>query len=406
MMALCLVVSSSFAQKKAVNSVKSELKAKTPNIGDARNLIKGALENPETKDDPETWFVAGDIENKQFDLENTKEIIGQEPNKAVMYEALGGILPYFQKSFELDQLPDQKGKVKPKFTKKMQDILRANRLHYINAGLYYYENQNYPKAYENFKLYGDLPDLPIMEGVKFDVVEGPDSTAMQIRYYAGLAASLIPNHEAALEIYKEIKDNGYSEQEVYRNLAYEYTQVGDSASLEQILKEGVVKFPQDEYFLLNLINVSIQKGESEQASQFLKEAIKNDPNNSQLYDVLGQVYEEMKNFDEAAASFTKAVELNPENAEALSHLGRVYYNLGVEARAKADESTSNKAISEEETKKSLDLFRKAMPYFERAFKLNPDDGNAIYALRNIYYNLNMDEFEEMDAIFTKRTGTE
>lgn len=43
-----------------------------------------------------------------------------------MYEALYGILPYFQKAYELDQLPNEKGKVKPKYTKDIKSILSAN----------------------------------------------------------------------------------------------------------------------------------------------------------------------------------------------------------------------------------------------------------------------------------------
>ena len=45
-----------------------------------------------------------------------------------MYEALGSILPYFEKAYELDQLPNEKGKVKPKFTKDIKGILGANHV--------------------------------------------------------------------------------------------------------------------------------------------------------------------------------------------------------------------------------------------------------------------------------------
>lgn len=395
-----------FAQKKVLNSAKNELKGKDPKIAEARNLIKEALANPETENQAETWFVAGQIENKQFDMENTKEMLGQEPNKAVMYEALGKIIPYYEKAYELDQLPDAKGKVKPKYTKDIQAIMMANRIHYINSGVFYYDQQKYQQAYENFKLYGDIPNLPMMEGTKVDGVVENDSTAKQIRYYAGLAASFIPDHKAAIEIYESIKDNGYEEKNIYRNLAYEYTQTEDSANLEKILVGGFEKFPEDEYFLLNLINLSIHAGKSDQAIVYLNEAINADPNNAQMIDVLGQVYEETKEYDKAINQFKKALEIDPNHADALSHLGRVYYNLGVEARGRADDNISNNKIFDEESKKSLDLFKQALPYFEKAYNLNKEDVNAIYALRNIYYNLGMDEFEKMDAIYTAKSGIE
>ena len=123
--ALCVAASASFAQKKVVSEAQSIAKGSNADFGEARTLIKGALENPETKDDAKTWYVAGFIEDQQFNAERAKQILGQQPNEPVMYEALYGILPYFQKAYELDQLPNEKGKVKPKYTKDIKSILSA-----------------------------------------------------------------------------------------------------------------------------------------------------------------------------------------------------------------------------------------------------------------------------------------
>ena len=109
--ALCVVASASFAQKKDVNTAQSIVKGTSPDFTEARNLIKGTLENAESKDDPKTWFVAGFIENQQFDAERTKQILGQKPNEPVMYDALLSILPYFEKAYTLDNQPNEKGKV-------------------------------------------------------------------------------------------------------------------------------------------------------------------------------------------------------------------------------------------------------------------------------------------------------
>ena len=75
--ALCVAASVSFAQKKAVNEAQSIAKGSTPDFSEARTLIKGALENPETKDDAKTWYVAGFIEDQQFSNERTKQVLGR-----------------------------------------------------------------------------------------------------------------------------------------------------------------------------------------------------------------------------------------------------------------------------------------------------------------------------------------
>ena len=47
--ALCVAASASFAQKKVVNEAQSIAKGSNADFGEARTLIKGALENPENE---------------------------------------------------------------------------------------------------------------------------------------------------------------------------------------------------------------------------------------------------------------------------------------------------------------------------------------------------------------------
>ena len=402
---LCFLVCLSFGQKKAVSSAKNEIKGNNPNITEARTIIKGALANPETANDPETWYVAGQIENKQFDKEREKEILGRKADEEVMYKALEGILPYFIKTAELDMKPDAKGKVKPRFLKDIRAIVRANRPFYINAGLFAYEKQDYRKAYENFKYYGDIPKLSIYDDEKWIIAEG-DTLEMQIRYYAGLSASLIPDSKAAIAVYNEIKNSTYtentvfSESKIYQHLAQEYISLGDTTTYEKIIKEGFLKFPNDDegYYITGLINMSINSGKSGEAITYLTTAIAQRPENAQFYDVLGQIYEQEGKSNEAILNMKKALELEPDNIEFLLHLGRVYFNLGVEKRSEADViSDVNK--SNEIFKQSQNYFKESMPFFEKVFEIDSKNSSAIFALRSIYYSLEMNEYNKMDALF-------
>ena len=51
-----------FAQEKAVKEAKKIANGVTPDFAKAEELINGALTNPETKDQAETWNVAGFIQ--------------------------------------------------------------------------------------------------------------------------------------------------------------------------------------------------------------------------------------------------------------------------------------------------------------------------------------------------------
>jgi len=401
---LCLFVVCSFGQKKNVSAAKNELKNTPPNIAEARNQIKDALTNPETANDAETWYVAGLIESKQFDDQRSLEILGKKPDEAVMYGALQNVLPYFLKASELDKVPDAKGKVKLRFTKDIIANVRANRPYYVNAGLFAYEKKDYKQAYENFKLYGDIPKMDMFKDEKWVIAKG-DTTEMQIRYYAGLAASLIPDHQAAIDLYNEMINNGYventvfKETEVYQRLSYEYNKVGDSIAYEKTIKEGFSKFPGDEYFVPSMINLSINTGKFSEAIDYLNKAISLHPEDPQFYDVLGQVYEQNKNFDDALKYMKKASEMDPNNIDFLSHIGRVYFNLGVEQRKISDE-ISDAAKSKEVGNQALDYFRQSMPYWEKVFQLDNKNSSAIFALRSIYYNLSMnDQYKKMDDLY-------
>ena len=398
--ALCVAASSaSFAQKKAVKEAQGIAKGDKADFTEARALIKGALENPETKDDAQTWYVAGFIEDQQFSAERTKQILGQQPNEPVMYDALIAILPYFKKAYELDQLPNEKGKIKPKYSKDIKSILSADHVYYFNGGAYYFDQKDYKKAYDFFNQYVEISELPMFEGTQ---TAEKDSTFMTVQFYAAVAATQLGDSPTAIKALERAKDTDFRQNDIYQYLAYEYQQAKDTVNFEKVLEEGMAKFPNEEYYLMNLINNYIYSGRNEKAIEYLNTAIAKDPNNSQLYHVMGMVYETgLKDYANAEKYFSKALELNPEAVESLSSLGRVYYNQGVNKQGEANMINDSKKYQEELTV-AKDLFKKALPYFEKAHQLKPDESEYKIALRGIYYNLNMGpELEAIEAEMNK-----
>jgi len=403
---LCFFVVCSFSQKKNVNAAKNELKNTPPNYTEARNQIKSALTDPETANDAETWYTAGLIESKQFDDQKALEILGKKPDDSVMYSAFRNILPYFLKAADLDKVPDAKGKIKPRFTKDICAIIRANRPYYVNSGLSAYDKKNYKQAYEDFKLYGDIPTMDLFKGEKWNIAKN-DTTEMQIRFNAGIMASMIPDPQAAIAIYNELKNNGYvensafKENEVYQRLAEQYNQAKDTVNYEKTVKEGIAKFPGDDFFTQNMVSLSITSGKYDDAIADLNKLIARTPNNGQYYFILGQIYYYKNQQDEAIANLKKALELEPDNIAFLSEIGREYYNFGIAQRKTADEiSDTDAAKSKEAANQALDYFKQSMPFWEKVFQLDNKNTDAITVLRSIYYRLGMnDQYDKMDALY-------
>ena len=311
--ALCVAATASFAQKKAVSEAQSIAKGQNPDFNEARTLIKGALENPETKDDAKTWFVAGSIEDSQFSNERTKQVLGQQPNEPVMYDALSNILPYFEKAHELDQMPNAKGKVKPKYTKDIKSILSANHVYYINGGAYYFDQKDYKKAYDFFEQYLKISDLPMFKG---EPTAERDSNFMTVQFYAAVAATQLQDSKLAIAALERAKSMDYRANDVYQYLCYEYEQAKDTVNLEKTLEEGMQKFPEEQYYLMSLINNYIYSNRNDKAIEYLNTAIAKEPNNAQLYDVMGRVYETgLKDYANAEKYFSKALEIQPDYIE-------------------------------------------------------------------------------------------
>lgn len=400
--ALCVAASASFAQKKVVSEAQSIAKGSNADFGEARTLIKGALENPETKNDAKTWYVAGFIEDQQFNAERAKQILGQQPNEPVMYEALYGILPYFQKAYELDQLPNEKGKVKPKFTKDIQSILSANHVYLFNGGAYYFDKQEYKKAYDFFNQYVEISELPMFAGTQ---TAEKDSTFMTVQFYAAAAASLTKDSKLAIAALERAKKTPYRQYDVYQYLCYEYGEAKtaqDSLKLEKTFEEGMQIFPDSAFFLNNLINTYIYSNRNEKAVEMLNVAIQKNPNDANLYNVMGRVYETgLKDNDNAEKYFKTALEKDPNLTDALSNIGRIYYNQGVNKLSEANMINDSKKY-QEELGLAKELFKKALPYYKKAHEADPGKMDNMIALRGIYYNLNMGpELEAIEAEMNK-----
>ena len=400
--ALCVAASASFAQKKVVNEAQSIAKGSNADFGEARTLIKGALENPETKDDAKTWYVAGFIEDQQFNAERAKQILGQQPNEPVMYEALYGILPYFQKAYELDQLPNEKGKVKPKYTKDIKSILSANHVYLFNGGAYYFDKQEYKKAYDFFNQYVEISELPMFAGTQ---TAEKDSTIMTVQFYAAAAASLAKDSRLAIAALERAKNTPYRQYDVYQYLCYEYGEARtaqDSVMLEKTFEEGMQVFPDSAFFLNNLINTYIYSNRNEKALEMLNVAIQKNPNDATLYNVMGRVYETgLKDYANAEKNFQIALEKDPNLTDALSNIGRIYYNQGVNKLSEANMINDSKKY-QEELSMAKDLFKKALPYYKKAHEAEPEKMDNMIALRGIYYNLNMGpELEAIEAEMNK-----
>lgn len=413
--ALGMLASFSFAQKKAVKSAKSEMNSNK--YDEARALIKPALTDPETANDPETWKVAGDIEYKAFDLEKTNEmtksISGKAGDEAKMYAGLYNMYDPYLKADELAELPDEKGKVKNKVRKDIIKNLKETYPYYINGGLYYNGKEDYAKASEFFERYWNMPSLPIFANDQ-EGFNTSDTTFQTIKYYATITAIQGRDHERAIRLLTKminepyVDNSTYKESDVFELLASEYTQLGDSVKYVETLRAGASKFPSNKFFTPNLINEYIRAGKNQEALDYLDQAIANDPANScDLQSVKASLYVESKDYDNAEKAYLQTLQADANCERALEGLGVLYVLQAQDLKEKVAQTTVRKEQIEID-KQTVDKYNKSLPYLEKYRDLlkargaeNKDIRGALMKLQNVYYNLsilNIDKENELKVI--------
>ena len=397
------------AQKGVVKNASRSLKSN--DLKEARMLVKEALENPETANDPDTWKLAGDIGDKAFENERTNEMLGKNSNAEVMYKGLMESYQPYLKADSLGQLPDDKGKVKNRVRKDISSTLKANHPFFINGGIHFNEKGDFKLASDFFETYWNIPTLELFEN-KGDF--NLDSTYQTIKYYAIITSIQAEDHPRALKLIKRannepfIENSAYQESDLYELLASEYIQSGDTVNYLETLNDGATKFPKSKYFIPNLINVYIRDGKNEKAMDYLDQAIANDPSNAcDLNSVKAALYAEKGDFKGAEAEYQKALTQDATCERAMEGLA---VNFILQAQNLKDESAqvSDRKLQAENDKKTVEFYEMALPHLEKFTESlktrqaeEADIKSALIKLQNVYYNLSnlgVDKSKELDKV--------
>lgn len=383
------------AQESAVKDAKRKMET---NPIEAEASIKGALTNPETMSKADTWNTAGRIEKNIFDVQQEHMWLGMPTDTAKMYSSLVDMCSYFFKCDELEQIPNEKGKVKIKYRKANAETIDQCRLNIIEGGNFFYNAGDDANALKSWGMYVDLASVPMMAG--FNYAEN-DTLIPMIAYYATVAAIRAKDYDSTIK-YAEIASSSteYAE-EVAEYSASAYLAKADTTGWEKYVQQCIQRFPSNQYFFSTLINHYITHDKLDVAEQYGQEMLANNPDNATTLFVVGYIYQLLNNYDKALELMKKSVEIDPTNANTFSALGGVYIDLAQKASEKVPVD-----VNDPNYKKANDeyysLVGNARTYYEKAKELAPDNRELwLRPLYSIYYALNAPEFEEMERLMNQ-----
>lgn len=382
------------AQPNVLKEAERAMKdGKTP--AEVVAIITPAFTDPATDSLAQTYFIPGKSMFSQYDEFYALKQFNKLPENGdlTMANDLLGGYDYFMRALPLDYIPNEKGKIKPKYSKEIYNTLAGHYGDYNTAALIFWEAKDFANAYNSWQIFLNLVDNPVVRPMLSSVPA--DTVLGEICYNQAIAAWQAENLPAALKAFQSAKARGYNKKQLYDYaIAVAANMQDDEAAYNWALEAQPLYGSEDPSYIGFIINHFLVAQEFDKAFNMINEAIANDPDNAQYYLVKGILYDNQKNMPEARAMFEKAVSLDNQNWQALYQLGR---SLCEEAYALSDSAPTSPAESQAffETK-IVPLFKQAAEYLEQSWNINNDNTDALRYLDNVYYNLR-DEANKKDV---------
>lgn len=321
-------------------------------------------------------------------------------DKVEMAENLLKAYTGYKAVLPLDQQPNEKGQIKPKYTKKINESLKKHAINgdFINGGIDLWNAQKlYPDAYNSFIIGAELILNPEIVGEKGKIFA--DSIVGLWYYNAGNCAFNSRNYDKAAEAYKQSLDLGNTQSDVYKYLIAAYQNMQQN-NIEDTVYVNTVQTKiydaaehayknfgsSDTYMFNNYMNKFFLTEDYKAGMEILNTEISKNPNNGNLYNLRAMFHRELKDNDARYADLIKAGELCNDYAT----LTDVAAELSRAGQRALNEIQGDDAKSKEMRLAIKDsYFLKALEVATRA-KESAKDGNTSKidgVIENINYGL-------------------
>lgn len=370
------------------------------------DMLKLAVGNPTSQGEVTvadksytTWvypyFTAYIQDNKLITWKQTKSIVKGAIAKAI--EA-------YNKAYEID--PKSADKVKDGL-KQVSDLCSQIGNMGIDSGDYAVAAAAYSDAYkaQSSPAYGKAEPILLYYAGYLRTVDGPTNPKSFVQGAKDL-------EKALREGYVDEEGNIY----YYQFHCYYGQKEADSTNVikaKNALLAGIEKFPKNERILDGLMQLyTSEKGVGDPADlvALIDKAIAENPTNTDLWFGRGRIFYALKNDDECIASFAKVVELKPEMFEGNYYLGLFYTIKGDNMNKLINEKQySSHAANEADQKLVTEVYMQAVPWFEKALQIKPEDPDTLEFLKQLCFRLRdepgiMDKYNTYNELYKKVKG--
>ncbi len=382
LLTLAIAGGSVVAVAQNANVVSAYNYMKDGDLPKAASFIDQATQDAKTGVAEKTWRYRGDIYRLIAESEDPAL-------KSQFPDAMTKAIESYLKAMELD--------TKNSYREENIRALGALQGRSLNAGNDAFTAKEYDKAIE---LYGHSERIAKAFGQA-------DTNAV---FNSALAYESKGDNANAIKRYREAIAIGYNKPEIYRFIASLQRKDGDLDGAIATTREGRTKFPDNKDLILDEMSYLLAADRSVEAEETVKLAIEKDPTNAILYSVQGSLFDSKANPKEGAApaeadmikwyeaaeqAYKKSIELDPKFFDAYFNVGVLYNNRAAFEYEKCNAIKSDTEYTK--CKKTADeIYLKAVPYFEKAHELRPDDQQTIQQLMKLYAKTNdQEKYQQM-----------
>lgn len=389
------------AQKKQIKALMTEAKTAEKLILDnpdaALSKVNACTESPLVNGDAYVWYVKTQALKAIVDRDNASRVAGGQIDMNKLYSNCVQLISDLQVCDSLDNLPDKKGKVAPKYTEFVKVALLENRNQMYNGGSYYYNQGKYNESFEQFAKYIELADHKLLASL---IQPAEKVYNVSAAYNAVLCGMRLEDYSKVLKFADYAAMDSAKATTVYRYKATAYSAMGDTVKWVNLLKEGVVEFPADPFFYQTLIQYYDNAGKRDELNALADELMANDPANPLFVYLKGYIAQQQKDLDTAITWYKKTLEMDPNFTDAHTNLGRTYIAKAHDYSASQSSTKIDRAKMKKDKEVLNGLFGAALPHFEKLRELVPDRKDLwLNSLTNCYYNLNMtDKMKELESL--------
>lgn len=359
---------------KAVELVKSSL-GQLANSGEKAKAYEHLTRLALQKFDKENA-----IQSANLQAQITKQKV--EPYDTLgFYQAAYDATQNALECFKYDAEPNEKGKVKPRFTEALTPLVANARMQLVTAGNYYAQLNDQDNVLKYWGSFLDTDNLPFFQSTKAQEKQ----FLGQVAYYTAQYANQAKKYDLA-EKYADIatQDTAVAKQAQAFKLAMAQRNLktkADSVAYVQKLAAMYEKEPDNEMIFGQLSNFYSLMGMTKEFDALVEAKIAKNPNDFTAWALKGQA---LMNRNSTASNpdwkgcveaFKKAVSIDQTNPV-------VYTYLGFSMNAMASAINGDRA-------QQLALYKESMGYLDKAKELDPnrEKANWAYPLYQCYYSV-------------------